>query len=59
MRWCVLMRWDDSGRWYRGWERFSSEEAAKEHAWNEWNRHPAMREYRVERAPDEGEVPGG
>jgi hypothetical protein len=53
MRWCVLMRWDDSGRWYRASARFSTQEEAEEYGWNEWNRHPTMKEYRVEQAPEE------
>lgn len=51
-RWCVLMRWDDSGRWYRGCERFPTREDAEQHGWNEYQRHPAMKGYKVEPAPE-------
>lgn len=59
MQWCVLMRWDDyTGNWYRGPERFPTREDAEEYGWNEWQRHPSMKEYRVMPMPD-GEAAGG
>ncbi len=57
MRWCVLMKWDNSGRWYRAAARFPDKELAEEHARNEYQRHPTMKAWRVEPVPEEGMHP--
>lgn len=59
MRWCVLVRWKGCATWFRTAARFSDKELADEHAWNEYQRHPTMTAYRVEPAPEQGDVPSG
>ncbi len=54
MQWCVLMQWKGSDNWYRGAARFRTKEDAEEHGWNEYQRHPTMKAWRVEPAPEGG-----
>ncbi len=54
MKWCVLMQWEKDGNWFRAAALFPTREEAEEYGWNEWQRHPSMKEYRI--VPD-GEPP--
>jgi hypothetical protein len=51
--WSVIVRFDDSGRWYRGAARFSTREDAEEYGYNYYQAHSSVKEYRVVLAPEE------
>jgi hypothetical protein len=50
--WSVIVRLDDSGRWYRGAARFPTREDAEEYAHNYYQTHSIVRECRVVPAPE-------
>ena len=43
-KFAVLVRADDSNNWFRGPQRFDTEEEAREYATNLWHRWRAVRE---------------
>ena len=57
-RFAVLVRIDSTNTWFRGPRRFDSKEAAEEHGWNEFQRHPSYQEYRVVEMAEEGDGDG-
>lgn len=50
--WSVIFRYDASGRWYRGAERFSTTEDAEEYGYNCYQAHSSIKEYRIVPAPE-------